>query len=84
MRKLKYIRFKSGFVVFAEPMAHNEIKFTESSFGIKEKPISAGFFWFIYSDGELIVKCYGESISLNLKSLSEDSELLTRQMNGEW
>ncbi len=84
MRKLKYVRFNLGFITFAEPIAHNEIKFIESKFNITESPISAGFYYLTVQDGEIIAKCYGESITLNLKSLPEDSELLTRQMNGEW
>lgn len=74
MRQIKYIRFYRGFVLFSEPMTHNEIHFNG------ENPISAGFCYFDGSEW----KCYGESISLKLKSKEEDSNLLTRQMNSEY
>lgn len=80
MRKLKYIRFKTGFVVFAEPMTHLEVEVRKT-----DEIISAGFCYPVADAiSGIIWTCYGESISLNLKSLAEDSELLTRQMNGEW
>ncbi len=75
MRKLKYIRTHQSFVIFSEPLMHSEIKPMSDL-------ISAGFCHFDHY--EQVWKCYGESISLNLKSKSEDSELLTKQMNGEY
>jgi len=71
-RKLKYIRTEGGFILFSEPMMHSEVRPTA-------KIISAGFY--STSGG---VQCFGESISLNLKSLPEDSELLAIQLKGEW
>lgn len=76
-KDLKYIRVSSGFITFAEPMMHKEIRF-------HEEPISAGFYYLKIEDGEIFAKCYGDSISLNLRSKPEDSELLTKQMSGQW
>lgn len=81
-RKLKYIRFETGFVIFSEPMAHSEVEVRKT-----EKLISAGFCYPVVDmqgDPEIVWTCYGESVSLNLKSNPEDSKLLTKQMNGEW
>lgn len=75
MRKLKYIRTRSTFILFSEPLMHSEIK-------AQSEIISAGFCRFIPSLNQW--DCYGESISLRLKSLPEDSELLAKQMNGEY
>jgi hypothetical protein len=78
MKKVsKYIRYSSGFITFAEPIMHKEIRFDV-------EPISAGFYYITVFEGELIAKCYGDSVSLNLKGKPEDSELLTRQLNGQW
>lgn len=76
-KDLKYIRFSSGFITFAEPTMHKEIRYDE-------KPISAGFYYLTVFEGEIIAKCYGDSVSLNLKGKPEDSELLTRQLKGQW
>lgn len=75
MRKTKYIRTMHGFIVFAEPLTHHEVA---GGF----KVISAGFCHLDHRSLEW--KCYGESISLTLKSLPEDSQLLTKQFNGEY
>ena len=45
----------------------------------KERISSAGFFRaFVLSNGELDVSCYGESITLNQKSMGEDSDCVKR------
>lgn len=75
MRKNKYIRTKSTFIIFSEPLKHSEINPISDL-------ISAGFCHFDSIEQKWM--CYGDSVSLKLKSLSEDSELLTKQMNGEW
>lgn len=69
--KGKYIKTQDGeIILFPEIMQHKEFKhFT---------PISAGFFH-ISADYE--VQCYGESISLNLKSDEEDTKIAKRQFN---
>jgi len=73
----KYIRTQSNLIiVFSEMQQHRD-------FG-NFNPKSAGFISFIEKDGNLSCVCYGESISLNLKSLEEeDSIIATRQiLNG--
>ncbi len=78
MRKLKYIRFHYGFITFSEPFKHSTIRFMDGD------PISAGFYYLTVVDDKIVAKCYGDSVSLNLKSLPEDSELLTNQLNEQW
>ena len=60
----KYIRTKYGFILFSDHLMHDEIlpPMTDC--------ISAGF----YHDGI----CFGESISLGIKSLPEDTEELKK------
>lgn len=67
--KTKYIKTKNkDIIMFGEIMQH-------SSFKDKE-PVSAGFISFgTDSLGNPICTCYGESISLGLKSDKEDTEL---------
>lgn len=77
MRKIKYIRTQHSFIIFAEPLTHKEIA---NGFEV----ISAGFCYWVYQNNEYEWKCYGESVSLNLKSLEEDSSLLTKQLNNEY
>lgn len=69
--KIKYIRFRYGFVLFPETMGHDEIKY-------KDEPISAGFCYYDVTHESWF--CYGESVSLNLKSKDDDSLQLSRQM----
>lgn len=78
-RKLKYIRTRETFIVFAEPTSHSKV-------GKGLETISAGFCYQTVSirDSAIYWTCNGESISLKLKSLPEDSELLTNQMNGNF
>lgn len=77
MRLIKYIRYPSGFVIFSEPMAHKEIHVREG-----ENPISAGFCRYDKNKNKWL--CYGSSVTLNLSFEDVDSDLLTKQMNGEW
>jgi hypothetical protein len=74
IRLLKYVRAREAFIVFAEPESHSRL--------INFNVISAGFCHFNRAD--LCWICYGNSVSLNLSSLDEDSELLNRQMNREY
>lgn len=80
--KQKYIRTKDNFIiVFPELIQHSEFKHLE--------PVSAGFIS-IYPDKDdklflpfLNCKCYGESVSLNLKSKEdEDTKLAKWQILG--
>lgn len=81
MNKMKYIRFENNyggniFIVFSGDLIHKDVgRMTEI-----QNPdliaISAGF----VGIGSR-VSCYGESISMRLKSKPEDSELLQNQFN---
>lgn len=55
-------------IIFPEVLEHSDFAHL--------KPISAGF---CYVD-EKTVKCFGESISLKLKSMEDDSALATKQL----
>lgn len=69
--KQKYVRIgKDEFIIF--PMFINHDAFYNFH------PTSAGF-CYIYGNK---VDCYGESVSLKLKSLPEDSMLATKQIFG--
>lgn len=73
MEKHKYIRKKYGFIIFPKTFNH-------SDFGHKSDTISAGF---CYIDtNERKCTCFGESISIGVKSLLEDSEEMTIQFFG--
>ncbi|MEO0258983.1 MAG: hypothetical protein ABIM32_06125 [candidate division WOR-3 bacterium] len=63
---MKYVMFDFVYpVIFSICMPHNQVSYK----GLK--PTSAGFVKFIWDDEkqEVDVICYGESISLELKSL---------------
>jgi hypothetical protein len=69
----KYVKLKryDEIIIFPEIMEHSDFK------GMN--PISAGFCYI----GENRVDCFGESVSLDLKSLPvEDTELATKQIFG--
>jgi hypothetical protein len=70
---IKYIMLKDkGIVMFSGLLNHNEV-----AQAFREKPLSAGFVSF---DGSGGVNCYGESISLGIKSREEDGEIAQRQL----
>lgn len=74
--KLKYIRCKrfNEIIVFPELLEHSNFQGFE--------PISAGFCW--VDTRKMQVKCYGESVSLKLKSHPEaDSYWATKYFFGE-
>jgi len=65
----KYIRTVNGFVLFPDTFIHAEV-----DVGLSLSPIrSAGF----YHNGI----CFGESISLGIKSLPEDTEELAKWLS---
>jgi hypothetical protein len=77
--KMKYVRFtcefgENCFIVFSNHMNHAQtvkaIRHTEV--------ISAGFVFF--SEGAVI--CHGRSESLDICSRTEDSDMLTKQIEG--
>jgi len=76
MANVKYIRSKNNrIIVFSELQQHSEFKMFE--------PISAGFISFgIGEDRNPDCSCYGESVSLKLKSREDDSMLAKRQILG--
>lgn len=76
MAKVKYIRTKENrIIVFSDLQQHSEFKMFE--------PISAGFISFgIGEDRNPSCSCYGESVSLKLKSMEDDSALAKRQILG--
>ena len=82
MRKTKYVIVKGEAIVFSECIIHKDMV------GINEKAEGAGFVQFtpfINEWGEERVKatCYGESVSLGVKSNEErDSLIITRQICG--
>ena len=77
MEKVKYIKTKSNeIIVFPHFMDHTKFR--------KFEPISAGFIS-INADGKgsPTIKCYGESVGLELKSdIVIDSELARKQILG--
>ena len=72
MEKQKYIKTKQGeIIIFPCELEHSDFKYF--------CPVSAGFCYI----RENIVDCFGESISLNLKSdMKEDSIQATKQIHG--
>lgn len=80
MSKTKYIKTESNqIIVFSEHIQHSRFKFMN--------PVSAGFIFFNNnSDGLPDCHCYGESVSLELKSDEKvDSALARIQILGcDW
>ena len=73
--KQKYIITEDNkIIVFSELFQHSEFK--------KFNPISAGFISFgVNKQGNPSCTCYGESVSLGLKSREEDTVIAKRQLN---
>lgn len=71
--KQKYVRLKqyNSIIIFPTIIEHSSFKHLE--------PISAGF---CYLDVDNVVKCFGKSVSLDLDSMEDDSELATKQIFG--
>jgi hypothetical protein len=80
MARVKYIKTKNNeIIVFSELQQHKEFRHFE--------PVSAGFISFgIGKDRNPDCSCYGESVSLDLKSDEEvDTRLAKRQILGyDW
>lgn len=77
--KTKYVRTKEDrIIVFSELNQHSEFKSFE--------PVSAGFISIgVGEDGNPDCTCYGESVSLSLKSNEvEDTLLAKRQILGHY
>lgn len=78
--RLKYIltEYKS-FAIFSDTHVHADV-----ARGLYGKPVSAGFCHLNTAiDDTITVICYGESISMNLKSRPEDGEIITRKLNSD-
>lgn len=70
---LKYIRTKNDdIIVFNDSIQHSEFK--------RFEPKSAGFISLSVDDQEISCNCYGQSISLNLKSDPEDTALAQKRL----
>jgi hypothetical protein len=81
--KTKYIRYKSKvfgdcILTFPESISHREYSWMVSKQFPGWELISAGF----VSLEENKIECYGESETLKIKSLKEDSDILKRQFGG--
>ena len=73
--KQKYIITKDKIIiVFSELLQHSDFKHFD--------PISAGFISFGIKNDEMTCSCYGESISLNLKSNPELDNIIARRQLG--
>lgn len=74
MARTKYIRTKDNkIIVFSELHQHKEFKHFN--------PISAGFISFsVGEDKEIDCTCWGESTSLDLKSMEDDTNLAKKQI----
>ena len=70
--KQKYVRLKdyNEIIIFPTIIKHSEFKYME--------PISAGFCYV----GKDKISCFGESISLNLKGMVDDTFIATKQVYG--
>jgi len=75
MRKAKYIITKQkAIIVFSEFLLHSTFRSFE--------PVSAGFISFsLNKEGNPTCSCYGESVSLGLKSNPEDSLIAQANFN---
>ena len=70
MNRHKYVHKREGFILFPDTFNH-------SDFGSKNNIISAGF---CQIDTELEeCFCFGESLSVGIKSLPSDSKDMTKQ-----
>lgn len=79
MTRLKYIRTKSGFIVWPDTMYHIEYTHMAKLTQIEEV-ISAGFCTYVFSDKtdyKARFICHGRSESLQIESKQEDSHLMT-------
>lgn len=76
MNKVKYIRTNHNeIIIFGEIMNHSDFS--------RFNPISAGFISFsLNREGNPTCSCYGESISLNIKSEPEEDTLIAKRQLG--
>lgn len=76
MNRVKYVRTKDNeIIVFGEIMQHSSFK--------NRQPVSAGFISFgVNKEGNPSCTCYGESISLGIKSNPEEDTILAKLQLG--
>ena len=78
MYTAKYVLVEGSAIVFSPAIQHKDM------IGYNQKCEGAGFVTFHYKEGDddhIYAKCYGESISLGIKSRpEEDSKIVTRQI----
>lgn len=75
MNRVKYIRTKDNeIIIFGEIMQHSDFR--------NFHPVSAGFISFGIIKGNPTCSCYGESISLNMKSNPEDDTMYAKRQLG--
>ena len=75
MKRNKYIIINDVFpILFTEAQQHIDI-------GRKLNVTSAGFFRTSILEGKIKVHCYGESISLGIKSQPDDSYFIEKFLN---
>ena len=75
----KYVIIKDEYgsrvpVLISEATQHVEVR-------AMGKPVSAGFFIMGIKNGEIFINCYGESVSLGLKSHPSDQGIIERYFN---
>lgn len=80
--KTKYVVFDNGrhedMIVFSDMQQHDQM-----TRGLPGPAVSAGFIS-MYTDfgGDQLVECYGDSISLGIKSRPEEDEKIARRVLG--
>lgn len=75
--KLKYVRSRIGWVIFAPHIAHKSMINS-----LEEPPTNAGFCRLTpKANGEVEVHCWGESTSLGLSAGPDDAVWLTDKVN---
>ena len=83
MLEAKYVIIDRCAIVFSAAIAHKDMV------GYNEKCESAGFVSFTpfkneWGEERVQAKCYGESVSLGIKSREEDSMIVSRQICNPW
>lgn len=80
MNKTKYIVFESGYsediLIFGSTQKHSDV--VNMMRLTKDDIISAGFVAIYEDNGEVVVRCYGESTSLNIKSRAKEDTFLAK------
>lgn len=75
--KAKYVMTDNGIIVFPESFSHSDFS--------RFNPTSAGFISFGATGRyEPVCECYGESITLKLKSGKKDTDMAMRQLINDY